>query len=250
MPLGNKIYVIGDSHIRAFSFEEQFIPLFIGPAAFNNFLTKQNADKITLKILELFKNNLDEKFNILLLFSGDVEHVIRKSSGYSQVEIDHLNESAFRYIHCISTLKEKLPNATICISAVLPGRTELYSKYQNHYISILIKYCTKKNIPFIDINSLITNDKKIIRYPYKADFAHISYKVANLYLNELFEKKILLLNEPLNVANYKWSHVYNIETSMGPFKIWGDVYKDQLIIREHEILSLDNLQRFSIQQTE
>ena len=70
-----QIVVIGDSHIRAFAYNDSFIPLFIGPAAFNNFLTKENQAKVESKIGNLLDSSSGTGFTLMFLFSGDVEHI-------------------------------------------------------------------------------------------------------------------------------------------------------------------------------
>ena len=239
----DKIIVIGDSHVRSFSFNQNFIPMFIGPAAFNNFLTEKNTNTVISKLTELLLRIKLKPIKVLLLLSGDVIHVVRKSQGYSKEESIELNNSAKRYLDCITRIREHFPHVTLSVSAVLPGREELYSIYQDEYNKLLSDYCKSEDIHFININECIT-ENKLLTYPYQADFAHISYRAIRFYIKNLKEKN-LLTSKASEYSDYQWAYTYEFQTDSGPFRIWGGLYRDQLIKKEFEILPLKEFPKLS-----
>lgn len=245
MSFGKKIIVIGDSHVRAFSYSKHFIPLFIGPAVFNNFLTDKSATHINFKVTELLSRLNQKKATVLFLFSGDVEHIIRNSKGQNPEEIDTLESASRRYVSFISDIAGKFQNIQFLVSAVLPGSSKLYKTYQDLYNNHISAFCKEKRILFMDINPSITDNSGLLRYPYKADFAHINYRVPPLYLKEATSQKILLEEIGSYVSDYQWRDVINIETGNGPYKIWGAISRDELIIPEYEKLPLQDFQNRS-----
>lgn len=244
----NKLFIIGDSHVRAFGYNNAYVPLFIGPAAFNNFRTAKSAEVVTNKIVDLLIN-VKEDISLMLLFVGDVEHATRHVDTFSDKEWLQLDESITRYQESIKILKEKFFNIKLIVSSVLPGRSEQYRKCQEHYNKKIKSFCSENNIHYIDVNDRIVNPEGFLVYPYKADFAHINYRVPEIYYRELISMSFFE-NDSTYYSDYKWSHVYNIDTTYGPVKIWGDIYRDELIVNDYETISLDRLQKSSIQQTQ
>lgn len=240
----NKVIVIGDSHVRAFSFQKKYIPFFIGPAAFNNFLTAESAEKLKLKIQGLFKFST-EPYTVMFLFSGDVEHTIRKRKSVNEEDVKEIRECAERYTAVVDSIRENLPNLNLKISAVLPGGNPDYYLLQEEYNQVLSAYCLKQGISFINVNEQITDSTGFLTYPYKADFAHISYYAVKFYTKELVKEGTLTEEEWSYHSDYRWNYVFDIETENGPFKIWGDIYKDQLIINDYQKLPLANLLKYS-----
>ena len=240
-----KILVIGDSHVRAFSYNNHFIPLFIGPAAFNNFLTAETANHLKQKIAGLLSRVRDNHPKVLLLFSGDVEHTARKSAGYSGHEAQIIKESSSRYCEVFGELTEQFHGVEIIISATLPGSKTIYKQYQDLYNDHLRTFCQKANVKFLDVNDEISDEIGLLKYPYKADFAHISYRATRFFIQDLLTKKVLQPSPQSFVNDYQWEDVINIETHNGPYKIWGGIFRDELIIQDHEKLPLQNFQNRS-----
>ena len=236
MDFKDKIVVIGDSQVRAFSFNKHFIPFFIGPAALNNFLTEESCEEVCNKVTELLSRMKNEKLKVLLFLNGDVILTERHSEGYSDKESSDLKIAVERYTNCISRIKERFPNISLSVSAVIPGRTELFSRYLNEYNHALNEFCTEKHINFININEKIAADN-ILENPYQADFAHVNYRIARFYVKNLIEKSYLSENAS-DISDYRWSYTYEFQLDSGSFKLWGDIYRDQLTKKDFEFLPL------------
>ena len=234
--LDEKIIIIGDSHVRSFGYCNDLLPLFIGPAAFNNFLTEESSNRVRAKILELLEPFSDDKINLLLFFNGDVEHVKRKSDGVCQSEFEILNKSVNRYFELIDHIRVYFKRVNLMISSVAPGFTEVYREYQNHYNRQLNNYCELNGVSFININDKITEDG-FVKYPYYSDFVHVSYRAVYEYHKGI---KQFVPDLPVFIDDYKWSYIYELDTSKGPFKIWGGINKEDLEVRNYEKLPLSS----------
>ncbi len=237
------IIVIGDSHVRAFAFNENFIPLFIGPAAFNNFLTKKNADKVASKVIALIEQSLSIDSTYLFLFSGDVEHVRRKSSEITAEIIVELEDSAIRYVEVLKSIAIRL-NDKICVGLSLPGTNDLYNDIRMLYTNkFLSKLKGDSRIQVFDFNpDLIDQDGFLINY-YKADFAHISYRCVGPILDKLVKGGLMKADQYNRRCDFEWWASFNIGTEEGPFKIWGDTSRDALIVDDNEKLVLKHFHR-------
>jgi len=239
------ILVIGDSHVRAFAYNANFIPLFIGPAAFNNFLTDKNSDKVLSKILALIEKAVCIDMPILFLFSGDVEHVRRKNQNLNPEAQTELEESAVRYANCVKKISERI-GQDVFVGLTLPGRDELYSLFREiHKSKLLSEISDIGSVKPIDFNANISDSSGVLLEEYRADFVHISYN-AILPIQLLLAKAGILSDQKSRLGcEFRWWSSINLGTDEGPFKIWGDTDKDELIIDVSEKLVLKHAQRRS-----
>jgi hypothetical protein len=243
--MSNPIYILGDSHIRAFSFANQIMPIFIGPAAFNNFLSERNALMVINKIDHLICSLESDLKELILIISGDVIHVSRKSEG-KEKDLIKLDAAIKRYSEFIDKFHVSYPNVKLVVGAVFPGCTDMYLQYELYYNERLQNICHNVAVPFINVNTVITTDGKL-DFPFKADFAHVNYRVVKPFLELLSENINANLEDRCYYNDFRWEYVYNIETKVGPLKIWGDIYRDQLILEEEQILLLSEFQKRSLE---
>ena len=71
------IYAIGDSHTRAFSFNKNFLPLFIGAGKSHCFINDKNMKNVRNKIYKITKK-LNQATVILVLGEPDTRYYLGK----------------------------------------------------------------------------------------------------------------------------------------------------------------------------
>ncbi|RLC04126.1 MAG: hypothetical protein DRH90_09500 [Deltaproteobacteria bacterium] len=71
MAMQSKIWVIGDSHTRAFSFNDNFIPFYIGGGKQRCFLSDQRLSDLISKVLHIVKEVAAQDSIILFLGEPD-----------------------------------------------------------------------------------------------------------------------------------------------------------------------------------
>ena len=241
--IDSKIFVVGDSHVRAFGFHKSFFPLFIGPAAFNNFKTEKSSDLVSRKlelILEGFSSNI---IYLILLFNGDVIHTARGKKDISEDDVSHLKIAANRFSKIITKIISLNPENQILIGATLPGTDKVYKYYQEVYNNEMRLLAEKKHFEIFDVNKNLTNSSGFLLSKFRADFAHINYKVADHFANVLINNKWDIKKE--ENSNYRWKNVISINRKNCEIKVWGGVYRDQLITEDHETLPLSDFERNS-----
>jgi len=72
----SKIWVIGDSHTRAFSFNDNFIPFYIGGGKEHCFLSDQRLSDFISKVLHIVKEVVAQDSIILFLGEPDTRFYI------------------------------------------------------------------------------------------------------------------------------------------------------------------------------
>ena len=239
------ILVIGDSHVRAFAYDANFIPLFIGPAAFNNFLTDKSSNRVLSKILALFNGAKNTHLPLLIMLSGDVEHIRRKYDNLTPKVREELEESSERYAACVMSLSKRL-DRDVYVGLTLPGADSLYTQFrQIHTDKFLVEVEECDSVKPIDFNEKIADSQGFLLDRYRADFVHISYHAIAPILSILNNKGLLIDQESELRSDFRWWTSVTIGTDYGPFKVWGDTHKDELILENCEKLVLKHAQRRS-----
>jgi hypothetical protein len=150
---------LGDSHIRSFSYCPYFIPIFIGPSAFNNFLTKKNEVSVKEKCFSILDKIPTESI-IITCFSGDSEHHSRPLKNLKNVskEIfpkrDLISSSAQRHVEFIKELRSYKNHDVISISPI-PGTYTAHCTAHSIYTKYFNELCKNYKIRTLCINHII-----------------------------------------------------------------------------------------------
>lgn len=213
-----KNYVIGDSNVRSFAYDLHLIPLFIGPAAFNNFLSKKKSDHTKDKIKEVCKL-LTKNDRLLLTFSGDHYHV----GELNDDGLEKLIKAASLYCASVLEIRNSFDGELIVILPFAPTISRKDKiKHHKFYLSELVEQFDKNKINYLNPNKKITTEGTLREY-YTMDFAHVSYKYIQHLLDDLESE-----TEFAEINNKPWSYLYILNTKFGPIKIWGDHAKEDL----------------------
>ena len=186
------IAVLGDSHSRAFSFNENFFPIFLGPGKTMNFVNDQNLNQLKSAVSKAL-SALEVDRLILYLGEPDTRYFLGKGWYPWEPKEDYkvdvsgaIDASMKRY----SSLLDSLPaDKEFVILNVTPSRREEQNKIVDIYNKELALLSSSRNIPFIQINSEIySDDDLLIKDKYYSDHVHME-----LSIQELVEEKLLEL---------------------------------------------------------
>ena len=234
--------LLGDSHSRSFSYNPYIVPIFIGPAAFNNFLTDKNADSVSNKCFSII-DKIPHNLIILTCFSGDPEHharPVKHQRNRNDIifpDIQLLHSAAERYVKLLLEINLQKNREIVAISPI-PGTYEEHCVAHTIYTQYFLSLCKKKNIKTICINNKISNKTKLLK-KYSSDFIHISPNSIHYYLDALSD-----LYPSLNISkSYPkgWQNKHEFVIQKNIFKIWGDCNQSDLICKYGDILKFENL---------
>lgn len=196
----SKIWVIGDSHTRAFSFNENFIPFYIGGGKEHCFLSDERLSDLISKVLHIVKEVAAQDSIILLLGEPDTRFYLgsgwkpwKKKYRYPSIRgRSKIKKSFKRYCQLINEVKNKT-NAGLLILNITPSNRKDQNKLVNYFNKLLSKYCSKeKDVAFIDINTAIYNPKtNTVREEYYGDHVHLSMKLQIPVEKWLIDKGII-----------------------------------------------------------
>ncbi len=183
----SKIWVIGDSHTRAFSYNDNFIPFYIGGGKEHCFLSDQRLSDLIPKVLHIVKEVVAHDSIILLLGEPDTRFYL--GSGWKPWKIKNrfpisirwrskIKKSFKRYCQLIDEVKNKT-KAKLMILNITPSNRKDQNKLVFYFNRLLSEYCLKeKDVAFIDINTAIYNPKtKTIKEEYYGDHVHLNMKL-------------------------------------------------------------------------
>jgi len=234
--------LLGDSHSRSFSYNSYIVPIFIGPAAFNNFLTDKNANSVGKKCLSII-DKIPHDIIILTCFSGDPEHharPVKHQRSRNDIifpDIQLLHSAAERYVKLLLEINLQKNREIVAISPI-PGTYEEHCVAHTIYTQYFLSLCEKKNIKTICINNKISNKTKLLK-KYSADFIHISPNSIHYYLDSLSK---LFPNLKITKSYPKgWQNKHELVIQKSILKIWGDCNQSDLICKYGDILKFENL---------
>lgn len=195
----SKIWVIGDSHTRAFSYNDNFIPFYIGEGKEHCLLSDQRLSNLILKVLNIVKEVKAQ--DSIILFMGEPDTRFYLGSGWKPWKKklrfpirgrSKIKKSFKRYCQLINEVKNKT-NARLLILNITPSNRKDQNKLVNYFNRLLSEYCLKeKDVAFIDINTAIYNpETKTVREEYYGDPVHLNMKLQLPVENWLIGKGII-----------------------------------------------------------
>ena len=199
MDMQSKIWVIGDSHTRAFSYNDNFIPFYIGEGKEHCLLSDQRLSNLILKVLNIVKEVKAQ--DSIILFMGEPDTRFYLGSGWKPWKKklrfpirgrSKIKKSFKRYCQLINEVKNKT-NARLLILNITPSNRKDQNKLVNYFNRLLSEYCLKeKDVAFIDINTAIYNpETKTVREEYYGDPVHLNMKLQLPVENWLIGKGII-----------------------------------------------------------
>jgi len=200
----SKIWVIGDSHARAFSYNDNFIPFYIGEGKEHCLLSDQRLSNLIVKVLNIVKEVKAQDSIILFLGEPDTRFYLgrgwkpwKKKLRFPKLRYpirgrSKLKKSFKRYCQLINEVKNKT-NARLLILNITPSNRKDQNKLVNYFNKLLLKFCSKEQkVEFVYINTTIYNPKtKTVKEEYYGDPVHLNMKLQLPVENWLIGKGII-----------------------------------------------------------
>lgn len=188
------ILVIGDSHVRSFSENCNFFPLFLGAGKEYCFVTDEHLERIILKMEEVLVNIPDKTKIILLFGEPDTRFYLGKGwtpwnqEGEDDLENyeEKIDSSYLRYSKLISHLLGKF-NMSFVIS-MIPYSERINQNILVDYFNSRLKYFVHQNkLDFIDIKDELFNGNRI-NTKFMGDVVHYSNLIQPIVENHLINQ--------------------------------------------------------------
>ena len=205
----NKIWVIGDSHARSFSYNNNFIPIFMGSGKTHCFVDDKCMSNVISKAFSLIDVITAQDLILFCLGEPDTRFYYKELSkvqtGIAGVWTFLQNNpsilvngrikiknSFMRYCQLIDKIKAKT-NIRMLVLNILPSNRKDQNRLVNYFNKLLLDFCSnKKCVEFIDINTAIYNsDTEIIKDEYFGDKVHLNMKIQLLVEAWLIERGII-----------------------------------------------------------
>lgn len=208
-----KIWMIGDSHARAFSYNNNFIPFFIGEGRKHCFINDNCLSNVISKVFKIIKEIEAGDAIVLLFGEPDTRSYLgrgwkpwkrrdkkkkkwwklwAKKPRFSIGKKSKIKNSFYRYRKLICEIKNKT-DVRLFILNITPSNRKDQNKLVDYFNKLLSEFCAKeKGVDFISINSDIYNPgAKTLRAEYYGDPVHLNMKIQLLVENWLTKKGIL-----------------------------------------------------------
>lgn len=216
-------YAIGDSHVRTFSFDSRFLPLYIGPGFANCFLTEELAERARTKVL-LNLARIPRGAKILFVFGEpDVRfHQENRFGTRARPGLAPFHDAIDRYAGLLATVRE----TTACrplVFNVMPSTHAERCELARAYNSLLRTRCGELGVPFVDVwNDLADRDSGLLARRFDADGIHLlatSLPPIRRALHRLGVTRQLLPDE----EDFAWSFNYRIPLASDiETRLWGN----------------------------
>lgn len=222
----DRILVLGDSHSRGFSFNENFFPLFLGAGKEINLVNDKNFERLKSRILKIAEQFKENKV-ILYLCEPDCRFYLGKGwypwdeNKWVKENIDvekAILASINRYSMLIDYVKTLFEKEVIVMNVTPSTRVE-QNKIVLQFNEGLSKLCAKKELLFLEINSSIfSNDEKVLKEKYYADHVHLDTSIQELVEEVLISKNIISerrYNTETKQSNSEISNMYKFDKRFG-----------------------------------
>ena len=195
------VHFIGDSHTTSFNFQPRMIAHHIGQATMHN-LNKEESSSGSKKLLMLVLSGINTKRDKVCLVFGEIDcrihfyyqYMKRKDGGATLEGL--MDETISNYAQVLAQLKKMGIN--FCIYGVPPaasqenihgypfyGSPQVRSKITIEFNKKLRDFCSKNNIPFIDIHPAFADKEGFMPPQYARDDVHLNSKIVPFVKNEL-----------------------------------------------------------------
>ena len=214
--------VLGDSHGRSFTYNKEFLSIFIGSGKEVNFMSDESAMETKRRLLNNL-HRLDRNKNIMLVFGEpDVRLYLENHNEIRdlQGEKEYIAACTDRYMAVIKEVRKHISGNLIVYNAVPCPRLEqnLFSKKYN---SRLKRLCKENQIPFVDIWNKVVDKDNNLDEKYSVDHIHLSHLITPIVIKNL-KRKRLMSPTVQEEKNYSWSYLYKLDFHTEEARIWGD----------------------------
>ncbi len=208
----NKIFVIGDSHTRAFSFNINFLPLFLGAGKEHNFISEENKNRVQAKVEDII-DKFKPKFVLFYLGEPDTRFYLGQGwypwegdeSEYRTDVSNEIQESATRYIALLDHLSTKFIKTSFFFLNVTPTSIQKQNQITNKLNSYLKQFSAGKNFYMLSFNDLLYEQPDIIDKKYLGDPIHLNNLIQPIVEKLLMDMNILKKSQSSD-QELHWDH--------------------------------------------
>lgn len=195
------VHVIGDSHTGIFRRRKPFIVYWLGPATAHN-LKNPSSTTMSNKKLKGILNHLIAEGDMVLLLFGEVDcriHIYNRYvlSGGSRTLEEVVDDTISRYGEVLDEIDGM--GIDFHVGSVTPGGTEgnvfgvpnypppeMRPVINRVYNERLHRYCRTRGYSFIDVYSVVVDDKGLIKTEYRSqDGTHLNSRGVRLFEERL-----------------------------------------------------------------
>jgi hypothetical protein len=211
------IYVIGDSHCRGFSYNSNFVPLFIGPGKEINFITDSNKELTTSKV-QLALSKIKAGRIILVFGEPDTRHYLGKGwhpwENELEIGIGDFRPSVSASVERFSDFFRLIDSGAsfqLMVLSVPPSERKDQNEIVRYYNQLLEDFCRVHNVLFIDIHDKLFLANGDIDKSYFGDQIHLNNKSQHLV------EDILILHSVISERKYDPNHRWSSTETMKSF---------------------------------
>jgi hypothetical protein len=233
------IYVFSDSHARSFAFLRGVVPVFVGPAGFNNFNTDANSKTFSLKTLDIL-DSLASNDVVLINFGSGLRHHDTDLECFGT----YANDVVKRFCDFIDTLTDSFSGLVACVGPTPPISRDKYADKVIveaklvERVGVMLEAAIER-VHYINFPSdAIVVDKglRFLTNDQSFDSIHIDQYLAQNIVNDLPSVQVGFRN-----ADHYLRYVSSIETPAGLVKIHGDITPSDLEVRKGSELYIPTL---------
>lgn len=201
------VHVIGDSHVVPFTYRFPYLIHHISQATAHN-LAKEKSFTRSSEYLALFLSKIDRKRDVVMLVFGEIDarvHIYLQhgKSGRTKSIDSLVDETVEKYGEVIGRIKDD--GFAVCVHGVPPaaskefitalpfsGKPRERSEISRKFNLKLKKRCEALGVPYIDIQSIASDEHGFIKKYYLADEVHCNSRIvpfAGGVIKEAFKRE-------------------------------------------------------------
>jgi lysophospholipase L1-like esterase len=186
------IHVIGDSHVKPFIYKCPFLVEHISQATAHN-LVKEHSFTRSAEFLQLFLSRIDKRRDVVFLVFGEIDarvHIYLQygKSGKTEGIDTFIDRTVERYGLAINKIKQD--GFAVCVHGIPPaagkefitalpfaGNARERSGISRRFNEKLRDFCNSVDVPYVDIQSIASDEKGFIKKYYLADEVHCNSRI-------------------------------------------------------------------------
>jgi hypothetical protein len=203
------LFVIGDSHVRSFSYNKKVFPIFVAQGSQLLLNTNKQCEK-TVKLLKPILESLPLNNTVVLLIGEpSLREFLTEGSILTEVNPDNY---ASHFYQNLKWIKKNLTSTSRDI-IIVPPIPRGDKDYGYLWLSV-IQEMNKAGEHFANIYSSAVNENGALNELYIGDFIHSNEKLADLIVNTLQS------GFAFSDDHHAWKYQYSL---FGSSKVWGGV---------------------------
>jgi lysophospholipase L1-like esterase len=186
------IHVIGDSHVKPFIYKCPFLVQHISQATAYN-LAKEHSFTRSAEFLQLFLSKINKRRDVVFLVFGEIDARVHIYLQYGKsgkaISLDTLiDRTVERYGLAINRIKQE--GFAVCVHGIPPaaskefitalpfsGKPRERSEISKKFNEKLRDFCNSVDVPYVDIQSIASNENGFIKKFYLADEVHCNSRI-------------------------------------------------------------------------